>query len=101
MPSPSERTTVATFARVQPDSLMRRSSGTRRSSGSDSSRSWKERTCAPGIFSVMTSCAALAAFSSAVEIRGLQAHLDVAAVAEAAEQVALLREHLEIRETRR
>ena len=34
-----------------------------------------------------------------VEIRGLQAHFDVPAVAEAAEQVALLREHLEIRET--
>ncbi len=64
MPSPSERTTVATFARVQPDSLMRRSSGTRRSSGSDSSSCWNERTCAPGSFSPTTCSAWRAAESS-------------------------------------
>jgi hypothetical protein len=44
---------------------MRRSSGIRRSSGSASSRSWNERTSAPGIFSVMTSWAARALFRSA------------------------------------
>ena len=98
MPSPSARTTVATFARVQPDSLMRRSSGTSRSSGSDSSRSWNERTSAPGIFSVMTSCSRARAREQCVEVRRLQPDLDVAAVAESAEQVALLREHLQVRE---
>ena len=94
MPSPSARTTVPMSPRDQPTSLRRRSSGLRRSSGSAISRPWNACTCAPGIFSWMSFSAIPGRGQQGREVGGLELEIDVAAVAEAAEQVALRRERL-------
>src|SRR5262245_15644970 len=91
MPSPSARTTVATFARVQPDEPQLRLR----------ELEVLERPHLRARHLLRDDVLGLAGgLQEGVEIRGLQPHLDVAAVAEAAEEVPLLGEHVEVREAR-